>query len=173
MPARRHGIAGREGKGSELKDSVKNSVDFFCRALASCLWIGYAPIAPATVCSFAVTIVLWLSGALESPNYIWIIPAIVVVGVVTATRAERAYGHDGRQIVIDEVAGQMIAFVAMPPSATVFIGGFFLFRFFDILKPFPVGRSQSLPGGLGVVADDVLAGIYANLILRVLVVLVS
>jgi phosphatidylglycerophosphatase A len=155
-----------------LKDSVTNAFDFCCRALASCLWIGYAPIAPATVCSFAVTIVLWLSGALESPDYIWFIPIIFVVGVVTATRAERIYGHDGRRIVIDEVAGQMIAFAAMPPSATVFIGGFFLFRFFDILKPFPVGRSQRLPSGLGVVTDDVLAGIYANLALRVLVTLV-
>jgi phosphatidylglycerophosphatase A len=134
--------------------------------------VGYAPIAPATVCSFVVTIVLWLSGALESPLYIWLIPAIFVVGIVTATRAERAYGHDGRQIVIDEVVGQMIAFVAMPPSAAVFIGGFFLFRFFDIVKPFPAGRSQKLPSGLGVMADDVIAGVYANLALRVLVALV-
>lgn len=148
------------------------ALDFFCRAVASCLWLGYAPIAPATVCSFAVTLVVWLSGALKNPHYVWIVLVILVLGVVTATRAERSYGHDGRQIVIDEVVGQMIAFLAMPPSAAVFIGGFCLFRFFDILKPFPVGRSQRLRSGLGVVADDVLAGVYANLVLRVLVALV-
>lgn len=155
-----------------MKSSFSTAFDFSCRAVASCLWVGYAPIAPATVCSFVVTVVVWLSGVLESPLYMWVIPAIFVVGVVTATRAERAYGHDGRQIVIDEVAGQMIAFMALPPSAVVFIGGFFLFRFFDIVKPFPAGRSQRLPSGLGVMADDLLAGIYANLVLRVVVMLV-
>ena len=124
--------------------------------------------APATVCSFVVAVVVWYSGALLSPYYVWMIPVIFIVGVFASGRAERAYGHDGRQIVIDEVVGQMIAFAALPPTVTVFFGGFLFFRMFDILKPFPADRSQRLPGGLGVMADDVVAGVYANLALRVL-----
>jgi phosphatidylglycerophosphatase A len=144
-------------------------LDFICRALATCLWIGRAPLAPATVCSFVTAVVVWYSGALQSPYYVWTIPVLFAVGVFAAGRAERAYGHDGRQIVIDEVVGQMIAFAALAPTPTVFLGGFFFFRMFDILKPFPADRSQRLPGGLGVMADDVVAGVYANLALRLLV----
>jgi phosphatidylglycerophosphatase A len=154
-----------------LSHWFSTAFDFICRAAASCLWLGYAPIAPATVCSFVVVVLLWLSGIVESPDYLWIVLAVVLVGIVTASRAEHAYGRDGRKIVIDEVAGQMVTFVALPISAPAYVGGFFVFRFFDIAKPFPVSRSQELRGGLGVVADDVLAGIYANLALRVLLAL--
>ncbi len=93
------------------------------------------------------------------------------MGVAASSVAERQYGRDGRPIVIDEVAGQMIALFAHPPSAATFIGGFLLFRFFDIVKPFPANRSQELISGVGVMADDVVAGIYANLALWVIVAL--
>jgi phosphatidylglycerophosphatase A len=152
-----------------LENRPSTAFDFICRAVASCFWVGHAPMAPATVCSFVVTIVVWISGGLRNPHYVYFIPVIFIVGVLTAGRAERAYGHDGRQIVIDEVVGQMIAFMAMTPSTATFIGGFFLFRLFDILKPFPAGRSQRLKGGWGVMADDVVAGIYANLVLRAII----
>jgi phosphatidylglycerophosphatase A len=66
---------------------------------------------------------------------------------------------------VNEALGQPIAFMALPPSMGVFIGGFSLFRFFDILKPFPAGGSQRLRSGLGVMADDVFAGAYANPVL--------
>jgi phosphatidylglycerophosphatase A len=75
-------------------------------------------------------------------------------------------GDDPSEIVIDEVAGILLALFLVPPSGVSLFGGFFLFRLFDILKPFPVGRFEKLRGGFGIVSDDLVAGLYANLCLR-------
>jgi phosphatidylglycerophosphatase A len=90
-----------------------------------------------------------------------------------STRAEIFYGHDAKAIVIDEVAGMLVTFLFVPqveePKARLaaLLAGFFLFRVFDVVKPFPAGRAQGWPGGLGVVFDDVLAAVYANVLLRI------
>jgi phosphatidylglycerophosphatase A len=81
--------------------------------------------------------------------------------VYCATVMEKTYGHDASQIVIDEFMGMQISLFMMKPSISLAIAGFLLFRLFDIVKPFPVGRSQKIKGGLGVVVDDLLAGLYA------------
>lgn len=81
---------------------------------------------------------------------------------------EEEYGEDPSQTVIDELAGQWLALVAIPASPLAVLLSFILFRFFDILKPGLVDRAQRLPGGWGIMADDVLAGIFANLSLRLL-----
>jgi len=151
-----------------VAERISSKIDWRWRAIATCFWIGYFPVAPATACSFVVTLVVWLTGALNSPHYYWFVPLVTIIAIPAASMAERKYGHDGREIVVDEVAGQMIAFLFLPASAATFVLGFFLFRLFDILKPFPAGRSQRLPSGLGVVTDDVIAGIYANLALRLI-----
>jgi phosphatidylglycerophosphatase A len=78
---------------------------------------------------------------------------------------EGYYGKDASKIVIDEVVGMQVTFFMMEPSLQRAIIGFFLFRIFDIIKPFPANRSQNLRGGFGVVADDVLAGVYAYIAL--------
>jgi len=98
-----------------------------------------------------------------------------VIGIPVATRAEKIYQKkDSGRIVIDEVAGYFWTIAAIPlwvtpqSFAIVLIGGFFLFRLFDIWKPFPIRNLQNLPGGWGVVIDDVLAGIYANIVLRII-----
>ncbi len=143
------------------------------RIAATFLGVGYFPVAPATACALAVTAVVWVSGILDSIFYVPLVLVVIALGVAASSVAEREFGHDGSPIVIDEVAGQMIAFIAMPPTASTFIVGFFLFRFFDILKPFPINRSQRLVSGVGVMADDVMAGIYANLALRIIMGLAS
>lgn len=151
-----------------MNERVSASIDWKWRAIATCLWIGYFPVAPATACALAVTVVVWISGGLDSPLYLLIAAGVTILGFPASSVAERQYGRDGSPIVIDEVAGQMIAFAAHPPSATTFIVGFLLFRFFDIAKPFPANRSQRLPSGVGVMMDDLIAGVYANLALRLL-----
>ena len=78
--------------------------------------------------------------------------------------ARRVGRQDPSAIVIDEVVGQILSLLWVPISLTSLIIGFITFRIFDILKPFPVGRSASLPGGLGIVCDDLLAGVYAGLV---------
>ena len=158
-----------------MKRSPKKPMPLGTRLAASLFLIGEAaPFAPATFASAAVLPLLYLW---------WTWPvlaqaaATVVVsglGVWWSTQAEDYYGHDGSAIVIDEVAGMMVTFLWMPvvfgsERIVLLVIGFFLFRFFDIVKPFPAGRAQNWPKGWGVMCDDLLAGVYANLALRLMV----
>ncbi len=91
---------------------------------------------------------------------------ILAAGIWSATRMETVWEHDSNRIVIDEVAGMMITLAFLPNDVAYIIIGCVLFRFFDIVKPLGIRKAEILPRGLGVMADDVLAGIYAHLILR-------
>ena len=128
---------------------------------------GLAPFAPGTFGS-AVGLVLWAawiwSGRGNGFAALLAALAITGIGVWAAHGAEREYGHDDGRIVIDEVAGMWIALVFLPvgwPSAVV---AFLAFRAFDIWKPPPARAAERLDAGWGVMADDVVAGLYANLI---------
>jgi phosphatidylglycerophosphatase A len=90
-----------------------------------------------------------------------------VVSVPIISAAEKHLGHDNGKIVLDEFWGYMLAVWFLPKNLVVIIGAFVLFRVFDIAKPGPVNRIQSLPGGWGVMADDLLAGLFANGILQI------
>lgn len=94
---------------------------------------------------------------------------LLAAGTWSATRMETVWEHDSNRIVIDEVAGMMITLAFLPHDAVYIITGCVLFRIFDIAKPLGIGRAELLPRGIGVMADDVLAGIYAHLILRAMV----
>ena len=141
--------------------------------LATAGYSGYFPIAPGTVGSavgLAVYGLLrWSQTPLAPVTEIVLIVALFAAGVWAATTAERYFGGiDPGPIVLDEVVGMLItlAFIPVGPGAAVM--GFFLFRVFDVVKPFPARRFESLHGGLGVMADDAMAAIYANLSLRLL-----
>ena len=141
--------------------------------IATGFGIGYFPVAPATVASFAVALVLLLlSGSLDP----WIVGgaalAVAAIGVWSAGEAEKTLGTDAKPIVIDEVVGMMVGVCGVPMGASPILTLgllFVLFRVFDIWKPLGIGRSQSLPGGWGVMVDDVLAGLATNVVLRILV----
>jgi phosphatidylglycerophosphatase A len=92
----------------------------------------------------------------------------IPVAIALSHVMEKQYGEDASCIVIDEVVGMQITLLLTPVSLPAGIAGFVLFRIFDIVKPFPAGRSQRLPGGVGVVIDDVIAGIYALAALTIL-----
>ncbi|HEY3187688.1 MAG TPA: phosphatidylglycerophosphatase A [Solirubrobacteraceae bacterium] len=123
--------------------------------------VGRAPLAPGTVASAVVAVALWLLQL--SPGVLaLLLVAVTVLGTWAADAAERALGgKDPGVIVVDEVAGMMLAVLAVPPTAVVIVVAFFLFRVFDVLKPFPANASQRLRGGLGVMVDDLIAGFYA------------
>ena len=127
--------------------------------------VGHAPIAPGTVASAVTAAVLWLLG--WSPLALTaLLLAVLIVGTWAAGEAERAIGtKDPGAIVVDEVAGMMISVLTLPLTLPVLEAGFVLFRIFDIVKPFPAGASQRLGGGVGVMIDDVIAGIYALVLL--------
>jgi phosphatidylglycerophosphatase A len=132
------------------------------KAIATALGAGYSPIAPGT-CGTAVAVPL-VFGLAGLPTWQFLIVAALVtaVGIWAADRADRAWGtHDSGRIVIDEVAGYLITMVAVPRDHWApLVVGFVVFRFFDIVKPPPVRwLDENLPGGFGVVLDDVAAGV--------------
>jgi phosphatidylglycerophosphatase A len=140
--------------------------------ISSVLGIGYFPIASATAATLIQASIMFVFFPRSSSIELFVVVLIFVLAVWSSHEAEKVLGHDAQEIVIDEVCGFLITVILIDRSSFgVILTAFFLFRFFDILKPWPVKRSQHLPGGLGVVIDDVLAGIYANLALRIFLAL--
>ena len=131
---------------------------------------GHAPAAPGTVGSLAGLVLFWAvraSGSLAVEGLVLL--AVTAVGVVVASRAEAAYRRrDPGLIVIDETAGMLLTLAAVPVGFGGAVVGFLAFRLFDIVKPFPARRAERLPGGWGVMADDLVAGLYAQALLRLL-----
>lgn len=137
--------------------------------IATGFGIGWLPLAPATWASLVVAFLLYYSARLEDGIFAGVIGGVIVVGIWAAGEAEKTLGHDAHAIVIDEVAGMLIAVWAIPlgtrPWAVLGIA-FVLFRIIDVWKPFPIRQSQRLPGGLGVMVDDILAAALANVLTR-------
>ena len=130
--------------------------------------VGFAPIAPGTVGSLVGLALFW---AVRSTRSIWLEVAVLlfvtVAGVAAASAAEARYRRrDPGLVVIDEVAGMLVTLLAVPVGFTGAVVGFFAFRLFDIFKPFPARQAERLPGGWGVMTDDVVAGVYAQGLLR-------
>lgn len=130
--------------------------------------LGHFPIAPASFASLVLAaLYVLLSPAARPPLWdLAVLAAVTAIGVWAADRAERRWGHDARQIVVDEAAGMAMTLLFLPGGLRTAALAFFFFRIFDVLKPFPAGRAERLPGGLGVMADDVMAGVYAHLAVR-------
>jgi len=140
-----------------------NAVLFFATGFGS----GYSPVAPGTAGSMVGVAVYCLIYKLHPASYLAITVAITLVGIPLSTRAEQLFGgKDSKQIVIDEVAGQLIALFMVPFSVPAVAGGFLLFRFFDIWKFGPVAMMEKLDGGAGVMLDDVAAGLLALAVLQ-------
>jgi phosphatidylglycerophosphatase A len=138
--------------------------------IATAGYCGYFPIAPGTAGSAAgllVYLLVWWAG---SPIVeVAAIALIFAAGTWAATHAERFFGGiDPGPVVIDEVLGMLITLAFIPAGWMAMLAGFFLFRVFDVIKPFPADRLEKFHGGFGIMADDAMAGVYANLALRAL-----
>lgn len=133
-------------------------------------YCGYFPIAPGTVGSAAGLVAYLLVWWAQSPMVeVGLILALFAAGVWAGTTAERYFGGiDPGPVIIDEVVGMLITLAFIPVGLSGAIAGFVLFRIFDVIKPFPAGRLERLHGGFGVMADDAMAAIYANVSLRIL-----
>ncbi len=126
---------------------------------------GYAPVAPGTFGSAVGLLIYALLAGLTAAGLLAVAVVVVLVGVWASDRAERIFGvRDDGRIVIDEIAGMLIALLFLPVGPVVAGVGFLLFRLFDIVKPPPARAMESLHGGLGVMLDDVFAGVYATLV---------
>jgi phosphatidylglycerophosphatase A len=139
--------------------------------IATVGYCGYSPIAPGTVGSAAglvvYLVVWWAQSTLVETG---LIAGVFAAGIWAGTEAERYFGGiDPGPVVIDEVLGMLMTLAFMPVVLSTALVGFVLFRISDVIKPFPAGRFERLHGGLGVMADDAMAAVYANLALRVVV----
>jgi len=147
-------------------------VDRVVLFLASGSYVGYVPVASGTFGSLlALPLLVWLGRADLSPAAV--VALVVIAGFAAMPvcgRAGRLYGQvDSSRIVLDEVCGVLIAGALLPPTAWTLALAFLAFRLFDIVKPFPAGHfDRNVKNGVGVVADDLVAGVYANLVVRML-----
>jgi phosphatidylglycerophosphatase A len=184
---------------AEVSRSKRSVKDYLALAIATC-GVGYLPLAPGTWGSlvglflflglrnfFLDLVFTWNSPRVVDSLYahyynvfaIELLVAVLItwIGIWAASRTERLSGKkDPGKVVIDEVAGQYITLIALPftmPAWPMLVLAFVLFRFFDIVKPYPARKLESLHGGLGIMADDIVAGIYAAIIVAVLVVIRS
>ena len=141
--------------------------------IASVFYIGYLPVAPGTLGSLVGLIVYYF----VKDNPITMGVAILIVtalGFLTAGRAEKIFGgKDPDEIVIDELSGMLISLYLLPSSMGYVVSGFILFRFFDIVKPKPIQSFEKLKGSLGIMSDDLIAGLYANMALQIVYMLNS
>lgn len=135
--------------------------------IASIAGIGY--IRGGGTIAATVTALLWY---LMMPDLLWVqllgVGCIFATGIVVSNYVENLWGKDSNKIVIDEVLGMMISLVAVPNTMLHLLIAFIAFRFFDILKPLGVKKAEQLPAGWGVMGDDFIAGIYANILIHLI-----
>jgi phosphatidylglycerophosphatase A len=138
--------------------------------LATGFGVGYSPIAPGTLGTLVAILVYYFLSNIPSPLYEITLVGFLFLSVWVSGNAEIFFEKkDDPRIVIDEIIGFLITMLWVPKTIRFVIIGFFLFRFFDILKPFPIRRLEKVfQGGFGVVLDDVVAGVYANIVLRLI-----
>jgi phosphatidylglycerophosphatase A len=133
---------------------------------------GRFPIAPGTAGTLVGVLLYWCMKGLSPVWYGALLLLIILIGTWSAGRTEVLLGQkDSPSIVIDEIAGYLIAMFLVPSGWWFVAAGFLLFRVFDIMKPYPLKRFETAPGGLGVMLDDIGAGIYTNLVLQAAVLL--
>jgi phosphatidylglycerophosphatase A len=139
--------------------------------LASGFGSGYSPVIPGTAGTLVAIPVFFILSAIPSPVYEITVLAFFFLSVWISDRAQKYWRvKDDRRIVIDEIMGFLITMLWLPRGLISVILGFFLFRFFDIVKPPPIRRLERIKGGYGIVLDDVLAGVYANIVLHLLAI---
>lgn len=136
------------------------------RGIATFFGAGYFPKAPGTAATLATLPLYLILRRLPLPLYIFSLIKLVVLGVMASGAMEKEWGKDPSRVVIDEVCGILITLISRPGGIKEIALGTALFRFFDIVKPFPVGIiDKKVKGGIGIMADDVAAGIISALVL--------
>ncbi|NIP30033.1 MAG: phosphatidylglycerophosphatase A [Candidatus Dadabacteria bacterium] len=138
--------------------------------LSTFFYLGYSPIAPGTVGTLGAILLYMLISRLDDALFYLIFTIIFIfLSFIVSKHAIEKFGkEDPGEIVIDEVCGYMVSMFLIPFSIINIALGFFIFRLFDIVKPYPARKLEKLPGGYGVVMDDVAAGIYTNLLLQLI-----
>jgi phosphatidylglycerophosphatase A len=147
--------------------SVARAKTILATVVATGLGSGYAPFAPGTAGSLVGLALFWPLHHLALWAQAAATVAVFLVGVAAATHVARRLGiEDPGLVVADEVVGMWVSLLGVPLTGVTAVAGFVLFRVFDVFKPYPARDLERLPAGWGIMCDDVMAGIYANLLLR-------
>jgi phosphatidylglycerophosphatase A len=143
-------------------------MDRFIVWLASAGYVGYFPFAPGTAGTVVGILVYWVFSFFPAPIYLLSLAAAFFLAWWAAERAGAIFAQkDSPRIVIDEVVGYLITMILLPRTLTTIVGGFIFFRVLDIIKPPPIKCiDRQMQGGLAVVLDDVVAGLYSNFLLQ-------
>ena len=144
-------------------------INWFEKLVGSGFYTGYVPIASGTFGSL-VAIVIYLFPGFEKLQII--IPAIILLftyGLFVSSKFEKVYGQDPAQCTVDEIVGTWIALIALPKTFLIILTSFLVWRALDIIKPFPAKTSEKLPGGIGIMIDDVISGFYSLIIVHLIV----
>ncbi|MDI6779896.1 MAG: phosphatidylglycerophosphatase A [Bacteroidota bacterium] len=154
---------------------MKNQTDqtdripFIAKFFATGFYSGYSPIVPGTVGS-AVGLLIYALPGIE--NLYYFLPLIIVafiIGIISSSILEEKLGDDPQIIVIDEIVGMWCALIFLPKTILVVLSAFIIFRILDIIKPYPARHSERLKNGWGIMVDDVISGVYTNIILQIAV----
>jgi len=136
--------------------------------IATGLGSGYSPVAPGTAGSLVGLLLYWPLQRLSESYQVGVVGVGFLVGVAAASHVARRIGEeDPGLVVVDEVVGMWASLLFLPLTVATAAAAFLLFRVMDVVKPWPARQFESLPSGWGIMADDLMAGIYANLLLRV------
>jgi phosphatidylglycerophosphatase A len=148
----------------------------FNKIIASWLGVGYIKGGGTVAAIIACLLLMWAQNN-HLFEQVWVLPLatiiITLIGIYTGNEVEPDWGKDSSRVVIDEVAGQMVTLLFIPLTNTNLLIGLILFRFFDIVKPLGIRKMEKLPAGTGVMMDDVLAGVYANIVLQIILICIN
>lgn len=141
---------------------------------AGCFGIGYVK-GGGTIAALLTSVIWWgaLAKGVTQETMIAATAAIIVIGIWMSDVVEKDWGKDSSRVVIDEVAGMCVSLLFIPASWLWVTAALVLFRFFDIVKPLYIRKAESLPAGWGVMTDDLLAGVYTNLLLQLTAVIIA
>lgn len=139
------------------------------KVIATCFGLGYFPVAPGTLTSLAVVLVYkFFLHRIPWPAHFLIFLILFFIGIPTSTRLTSEWKiKDPRKVVIDEAAGQYLALFQLNPTWFSVLLSFFLFRFFDIIKPFPIRRVENFTKGWGIMCDDLVAALYTGILISI------
>lgn len=137
------------------------------KILTTFFYVGYLPFIPGTFASLAGLLLFYLIK--DNPFlYIFFILLLLFLGFLLTAKAEKLFQKkDARYIVLDEVLGMLLSLIFIPYNIRLVITAFVLFRIFDILKPYPANRLQNFGGSIGIMGDDIVAGLYTNIIIQI------
>jgi len=171
MPVLLYYLTMKKEEGSDNTRNAATSHSFilsFLKNVATLGFVGYLPVAPGTW-GTAVGLIFVVFVPLSQTALLVIIASVILIGTIAADSAERLIGEsDSGHIIIDEFVGFLVSVIFIPHTYGYLASAFLLFRFFDILKPFPIRNlERTIKGGAGIMADDILAGFLTNVVLQI------